>query len=85
MAETYTLSFHADGNYCAGIVGIYPREIREIYEYLVKQGLPAQLADAGTIVFDSPVKYTTVMAHYQNLSGIATLNWENLRRESGSA
>jgi hypothetical protein len=85
MTREYTLSFHASGNDCAAIAGTYPREVAEIYEYMVEQGLPARLADAESILFDAPVKFTTVMAHYQSLSGRATLNWEDLRRDGDSA
>jgi hypothetical protein len=60
--------------------GRYPPELRAIYDYLIEQNMPARLADANNIVFDRPVKFTTVMSHYQNLSGLATLKWDNLRQ-----
>ncbi len=82
MDENTTLSFQAQGNDCARVWGRYPAELKAIYDYLVEQNVPARLADANNIVFDRPVKFTTVMAHYQNLSGRATLNWENLRQQA---
>ena len=68
MDENTTLSFQAQGNDCARVLGRYPAELRAIYDYLVEQNVSAQLADANNIVFDSASGFDLVLAHYRETS-----------------